>query len=212
MCRAGFLHYTLEMIDFSAYAPQRMFLIQGTDADFDAMVGELAARDPLTQALSVPRFTIEHARMVSAFASEGDGADRTMVVAFSVFSPEAAQVLLKSLEEPADGISIIFITRYPYLVPRTVRSRLMLLHRQELPRVNLRTTASVLEEIKKEAAEKDDEAALRRSRAVALLDELEQVVRQHPRAADTIYRAKAMLFSANLPTKYILDYVSTVIR
>jgi len=135
-----------------------------------------------------------------------------MVVAFSVFSPEAAQVLLKSLEEPADGISIIFITRYPYLVPRTVRSRLMLLHRQELPRVNLRTTASVLEEIKKEAAEKDDEAALRRSRAVALLDELEQVVRQHPRAADTIYRAKAMLFSANLPTKYILDYVSTVIR
>ncbi len=200
------------MIDFAQHAPQKMFLMQGDDAVFDSVVRDLITVNPMTHALSVPRFTIEHARAVSEFAIEATGETRVYVAHFSVFSPEAAQVLLKSLEEPAEDTTIIFITRYPYLVPQTVRSRLMLLHEEGRKKREEGSTKKIIEAIQKEAAEKDDDAAVRRSRAVALLDELESSVKGNHVAADTIYRAKAMLFKANLPTKFVLDYISTVIR
>lgn len=200
------------MIDFSKYAPQRMFLMQGNEAAAEQLASELMAQDPLVQLLSVPRFTMDHAHSVAEFASESSSEPRTFVVYFSVFSPEAAQVLLKSLEEPAAGTSVIFVTRYPYLVPQTVRSRLMILPVVEHGDEAHLKLKDIVTKIQKEAAEKDDDAATRRSRALILLDELEAAVMKHPRHADTVYRAKAMLFKANLPTKYVLDYVATVVR
>jgi len=204
------------MIDFSLYAPQNMFLIQGDEASFDELVASIVPTEPLVQALSVPRFTMDHARTVAEFATEGTGENRTYIIYFSVFSPEAAQVLLKSLEEPAQGTRIVFVTRYPYLVPQTVRSRLMIVESGHLKGEGTKKTTDILKAIQKEAAEKDDDAAVRRSRAVVLLDELEQSlyseVRPRFRDVDTIYQAKAMLFKANMPTKFVLDYVATVVR
>jgi DNA polymerase III delta prime subunit len=198
------------MINFSQYAPQRMFLFQGDDAMSERLVAELMVRDPFIQFLSVPRFTIDHARTVAGFALENSGEERTFIVYFSVFSPEAAQVLLKSLEEPAANTTVVFVTRYPYLVPQTVRSRLLIIQ-QGIEQTD-REKKEIIADMQKEAAEKDDDAATRRSRALMLLDELEAAVATQPKYADTVYRAKRMIFKANLPTKYVLDYVSTVVR
>lgn len=201
------------MIDFSQYIPQKMFLLQGDDAVFDSVLSEIIINDPLVQALSVPRFTMDHARSVAEFAVEGTGEKRTYIVFFSVFSPEAAQVLLKSLEEPDKDTVIIFITRYPYLIPQTVRSRLMLLAENGKIKIeNKKIKNKILEEIKKEALEKDDDPATRRSRAVILLDDLEIVTKGERANSEIIYGAKKMLFKANMPTKFVLDYVTTVIR
>jgi hypothetical protein len=198
-------------MDISKYNPQQVFLLQGNESVFDAIVSDLIKKEPMLQALSVPRFTIDHARSVAEFAVESSGEQQTFVVYFSVFSPEAAQVLLKSLEEPAEHTRIIFITPYPYLVPQTVRSRLMIVAGKE-GNAQGRATKEIITAIAQEAAEKDDEPAVRRSRAVTLLDELEGAVRKTPASIETVYRAKEMLFKGNLPTKFVLDYISTVIR
>lgn len=200
------------MIDLLQYVPQRMFLLQGGQALFDEVLEGVVLREPMAQALSVPRFTIEHARDVARFALEGTGEERTYVIFFSVFSPDAAQVLLKSLEEPAGKTSIIFVTPYPYLVPKTVRSRLTLLSGVEGEIATKDTRAHLLADIQKEASEKEDDPATRRGRAVALLDRLEKVVRGTKTEARLVYEAKEMLFKANMPTKFILDYIATVVR
>ncbi len=200
------------MIDFSQYAPQQGFLMQGDDAVFDRLVAEAMQTDPFVQAMSVPRFTVDHAQSVAEFATEGSGVMRMCLIQFAVFSPDAAQILLKSLEEPAANTIVVFITRYPYLVPQTVRSRLMLVGSSKLEVV--REKNKILEEIKKEAAEKEDDAATRRARATILLDELELAVHREIRSRDAeqIYKARQMLFRANMPTKYVLDYIATVVR
>ncbi len=200
------------MIDLAQFSPQRMFLLQGDEAVFDTLLAERILEEPLTQALSVSRLTIEHARSIAAFSLEGTGEARTFIVYFSVFSPEAAQVLLKSLEEPAPLVSVIFVTRYPYLVPQTVRSRLMLLSPTEEGKREVKTKERVVAAIRKAAEEKDDDAAARRSRALILLDELESSTKHDPRAAAIVYQAKDMIFRANLPTKFVLDDVATAVR
>ncbi len=200
------------MIDFAQYAPQKMFLLQGDQEVFDRTLEHFVKQYPLTQALSVPRFTIEHARSVAEFALEGTGEARVFVVFFSVFSPDAAQVLLKSLEEPDRQTTIVFITAYPYLVPKTVRSRVTLVSGQHIAVSSKSTRAKVIADIQKEAAEKEDDPATRRARAVLLLDVLESVVRTDSSDAKVVYEAKDMLFKANMPTKFVLDYVATVVR
>ncbi len=207
------------MTDFSQYAPQQGFLIQGDDATFDRLVAEAMQTDPFVQAMSVPRFTVDHAKVVAEFATEGSGEVRMCIVQFAVFSPDAAQILLKSLEEPAPRTITIFITRYPYLVPQTVRSRLLLIESKK-SKVESRSKKAILQEIKKEATEKEDDAATRRARATMLLDELELSLQNKAHSEtgsrykdiEQIYCVKEMLFRANLPTKYILDYIATVIR
>jgi DNA polymerase III delta prime subunit len=199
----------VKTIDFTAYYPQQVFLVQG-----DHLFAETLANtslNPTTQLLSVPRFTTDHARTIATFAVEGTGEERFFVIFFAVFSPEAAQVLLKSLEEPAAQTTIVFVTPYPYLVPQTVRSRVMLISDVDWRESPGKTKKSILEEIAKEAAEKEEDAAVRRSRALILLDDLEYFVKDQPYEATILYRAKKMLFKANLPTKFVLDYVATVL-
>lgn len=197
------------------YAPQRTFLIQSTQSAYNRHVAEALVDNSFIHSLSVPRFTVDHARVLATFIAEGTGQQRVYMLFFSVFSPDAAQVLLKSLEEPDLNTTIILMTPYPYTVPATIRSRVMLIHSTEEKEKSAFTITSrdkMLAMIKTEfATDADDDAATRRARAVELLDSLEMNVKDDPKKAGTIYEAKKMLLGANLPTKYVLEYAMSVV-
>ncbi|MDB5255208.1 MAG: polymerase delta subunit [Candidatus Nomurabacteria bacterium] len=199
--------------DFAALAPQQAFLLQGAEDDFDTLMGTALIRNPLTNALSVPRFTTDHAKSLVTFINEGIGTERYFIIFFSIFSPDAAEILLKSLEEPDADTRIVLMTPYPYLVPATIRSRTMLIHSD--PTVFEKQVLSrdvVLAQIKEEfASDAEDDAATRRAKAVQMLDMLEAHVRSTPKKADIIYKAKDMLFAGNLPTKYVLEYAASMV-
>jgi hypothetical protein len=202
--------------DFAQHAPQKTFLVQGSEKSFDTLLATAMIRNPLTSALSTPRFTVDYAKSLVEFISEGTGEARVFIIFFSIFSPDAAQVLLKSLEEPDTDTTIILMTPYPYLVPATIRSRTMLIHddavREVLSHDKKLSREAVLAQIKEEfASDAEDDAATRRANAILLLDKLEAYVRNTPFKAAIIYHAKDMLFSGNLPTKYVLEYAASMV-
>ncbi len=201
--------------ELERYAPQQTFLIQSTEEAYEAFLATALVSSPFIHTLSVPRFTTDHARALATFIAAGTGEARVHIVFFSVFSPDAAQVLLKSLEEPDFETTIILMTPYPYTVPATIRSRVMLLHsdtEQEPCAFTISSRDDMLALIKNEfGTDADDDAATRRARAVELLDSLETFVKNDPLKAGTIYEAKKMLFAANLPTKYVLEYAVSVV-
>jgi DNA polymerase III delta prime subunit len=205
----------MDIATIFSFAPQQTFLIQGNEKNFDELVATALVDYPLTNALSAPRFTVDHAKNLVTFINEGTGEQRLFIIFFAIFSPDAAQVLLKSLEEPDLDTTIVLMTPYPYLVPATIRSRTMLMHdtsvREEVPSGKLSRDA-VLAQIKEEfASDAEEDAATRRAKAVQMLDMLEAYVRTAPQKAAIIYKAKDMLFSANLPTKYILEYAASMV-
>ncbi|MDB5188720.1 MAG: polymerase delta subunit [Candidatus Nomurabacteria bacterium] len=197
-----------------AHAPQKTFLLQGSETAFDTLLASAVMDHPLTNALSVPRFTTDHSKMLVEFINEGTGEQRIFICFFSIFSPEAAQVLLKSLEEPDRDTTIILMTPYPYLVPATIRSRTRLIHNDVLREIGTSGKVSrdaLLAQIKEEfASDAEDDAATRRAKAILILDMLEAQVRSIPAKAAIIYKAKDMLFSANMPTKYVLEYAASM--
>ncbi|MEO5646202.1 MAG: hypothetical protein ABIO57_03860 [Candidatus Paceibacterota bacterium] len=204
--------------DFIASAPQKTFLLQGDENQFDELFATAVVNNPLTNGMAVPRFTTDHAKNLVTFINEGTGTDRYFIVYFSIFSPDAAEILLKSLEEPDLDTTIILMTPHPYLVPGTIRSRTMLIQshsalsatRDVAPRILSREV--VLAQIKDEfASDADDDAATRRAKAIEMLDILEAYVRSTPKKADIIYKAKDMLFAGNLPTKYVLEYAASMV-
>jgi len=202
--------------DIATFLPERTFLLQGSETFFDTFLAEALVTDSFVHSLSVPRFTIDHARALAAFIAEGTGESRTYVVFFSVFSPDAAQVLLKSLEEPDDDTTIVLMTPYPYTVPATIRSRVRLMHSLDTQIFSagfaITNREDVLALIKNEfGSDSDDNAATRRARAVELLDALEHHIQKHPAKATAVYDAKKMLLKANLPTKFVLEYAASVV-
>ena len=199
------------MIDFTTYKPQRMFLVQGNDEQYEAIVADAKDSWQIVQTLSVSRFTVHHAHDAASFAVEGSGSERILVVYFSVFSPDAAQILLKSLEEPDELTTIVFVTPYPYTIPLTIRSRVMLIQTERSSIVPIkRTREQALAYVKDElSSDSDDDAATRRAKAVVFLDELETLYKSDAQKSQTIYDAKRMLFKANMPTKYVMEYVVT---
>ena len=58
--------------------------------------------------------------------------------------------------------------------------------------------------------EADDDAAHKRAKATLLLDTLESSTKKDPTKSRAIYEAKHMLFAANMPTKYVLEYAVTM--
>ncbi|MCC6198895.1 hypothetical protein IT401_01630 [Candidatus Nomurabacteria bacterium] len=200
------------MITPAHYAPQQTFLLQGDEQFFEQLVAHLSKDGMLVQTRALPRLTVEHADEIATFLSEGTGNARVQVVYFSVFSPEAAHVLLKSLEEPALLTTLLFVTRYPYLIPQTVRSRMMLFT-SEREASEEESVATIVARIEKEAGEKEEKSdpAVRRDRALLLLDRLEEASRLQPSTAGVVYEAKRMLFRGNLPTKFVLDYIATTL-
>ena len=199
------------MIDFAQYLPVRTFLVQGDQALHESIVASMEGSYPTVHSLSVPRFTVDHAKTIAAFAIEGDGTDRVIVVYFAVFSPDAAQVLLKALEEPDMDTIVILVTPYPYIVPLTIRSRVTLLQTKRTHiSPTTRTKAEAMEYIKKElASDSDEDAATRRANAIKMLDELEIASSRDHAKSRAIYEAKHMLFAGNLPTKFVMEYVVT---
>lgn len=198
------------------HAPQKTFLLQGSENSFDTLLATAMVAYPLTDALSVPRFTMDHAKALVQFINEGTGENRIFICFFSLFSPDAAEVLLKSLEEPDRDTTIILMTPYPYLVPATIRSRTRLIHdnscRGVFPHNGKLSRDGLLTQIKEEfASDAEDDAATRRAKAVLILDMLEAHVRATPAKATIIYNAKDMLFSANMPTKYVLEYAASMV-
>ncbi len=201
------------MIAFEEYAPQKIFLVQGSQSTYETIVRDLETKVSLVHGVSVPRLTIDHARTIARFAVEGDGTERYLVVYFSVFSPDAAQVLLKSLEEPDPYTTVVFVTQYPYVVPLTIRSRVMLLSAQSTTTTAVsRSKAEVLDYIKSDlSSTSDEDAATRRAKAIALLDEFEITYRADPAKSEKIFAAKKFLFSANLPTSFVMEYIASVL-
>jgi len=201
--------------DITTFLPERIFLLQGSELFFDTFLAEALVTDPFVHSLSVPRFTREHALTLAAFINEGTGEHRVYVVFFAVFSPEAAELLLKSLEEPDEDTTIILVTPYPYTVPATIRSRVRLIHNESVEHVDtftITTRDAMLTLIKDEfGSDADDSAATRRARAVQLLDTLENHVKSDPAKAMVIYDAKKMLLKANMQTKFVLDYAASVV-
>ncbi len=200
---------TKEIID--QYKPQRMLLVQGADTAFATLEAELRPLYENLHTLCVSRFTIDHARIVAAFAGEGSGSERILLVYFVFFSTEAAQVLLKSIEEPDQQTTIIFITPYPYTVPITIRSRVALIqHVQTILSTQHYTSSELVTYIKKElSSDSIEDASARKALAITLLDQLELQWKAIPQKARVIYEAKHMLLHANLPTKYVLEYVAS---
>jgi len=200
----------MKIEELKLFSPQQVFLIQGNEASFNELVASVLVLNPYASALSLSRFTVDDAADVVAFNGEGNGTERYYLLYFSVFSPEAAQALLKTLEEPERTTTIIFVTPYPYMVPMTIRSRALMIS-GESKKEKVSDVKTIISKIKTEAENKDDEPAVRRAAALLLLDELEQSLSQKPEQALSIYKAKQMILRANLPTKFVLDYVSTVI-
>jgi len=206
----------MKFADIATFLPERTFLIQGSELFFDTFLAEALVSDPFVHSLSVPRFTRDHAIALATFIAEGTGERRVHLVFFSVFSPEAAELLLKSLEEPDLDTTIILVCPYPYTVPSTIRSRVRLVHSQEntsgASEFAITTREAVLALIKDEfGSDADDSAALRRARAVQLLDSLEMHVKADAIKSRTIYDAKKMLLKANMPTKFVLEYAASVV-
>lgn len=204
----------MDIKDLQQYAPQKIFLVQGTDAVFDTLLETAIAVDPFSYSLSTPRFTAQHAKNIVTLMSEGQGEERIILIYFSVFSPDAAQMLLKSLEEPDLYTTVVFVTPYPYIVPQTIRSRVLIIHTDAVATMTLpfKTSADALLYIKDEfGKESDDDAATKRARAIELLDALEMKVKGKPELAYYIYEAKDMLFKANMPTKYVLEYAVSMV-
>jgi len=206
----------MKFSDIETFLPERTFLIQGSELFFDTFLGEAVATDPFVHSLSVPRFTRDHAITLATFINEGTGERRVYFVFFSVFSPEAAELLLKSLEEPDLDTTIVLVTPYPYTVPATIRSRVRLIHSEvHAPgkqQFAISTRDALLAQIKDEfGGDADDSAALRRARSIELLDALELHVKHDPIKAGVIYEAKKMILKANLPPKFALEYAASVV-
>lgn len=199
--------------DIILHHPQRTFLIQGDESRFEALLASYIVSDPMTQSLMVPRFTMDHARTVVTLMNEGTGHDRVFLIYFSFFTPDAAHVLLKTLEEPDMNTTIILMTPYPYTTPKTIRSRVRLISTGMIAseKVGLTRTAA-LAHIKNEfGGDSDEEAATRRAKGIQFLDSLELTVRAVPAKARYVYEAKHMLFAANLPTKFVLEYAVSMV-
>ncbi len=199
--------------DIIEYQPQRTFLIQGDESQFETLLASYIIDQPMTQSLLVPRFTIDHARTMVTLMNESTGEDRVFLIYFAVFSPDAAQVLLKTLEEPDIQTTIILMTPYPYVVPKTIRSRVTLIQSNNMsPEAMKLTRTSALAFIKDAfGTESEDDAAMKRAKGVQFLDTLEQTCRTAPAKARYVYEAKDMLFAANLPTKFVLEYAASMV-
>lgn len=197
----------------SAFAPEQIFLLQGNQETFKALVTDASAQTSSLEQQTLSRFTVTDAQTVVSFNLERE-AGAWCIVYFDVFVADAAQVLLKTLEEPREGIHIVFVTPHPYLIPQTIRSRVRLIPivlTTETPPY-LSSKKTLLEYVKETfSSDSEEDASIRRAKATILFDELEQYARNSPEKSKVIYEAKDMLFKANMPTKQVVEYLVSII-
>ena len=194
-----------------SYTPEQIFLIQGDEKAFTNLAKDISLQTTILEEQKLSRFTMEDAHNLVTFNLERHP-DSWCLIYFDVFVNDAAQVLLKTLEEPRQGIYIVFVTPHPYLIPQTIRSRVRL-----IPNALVNESPSYLKS-KKEVSEyikvfgdENIEASGRRAMATVFLDSLEEHFRSSPEISKLIYEAKDMLFKANMPTKQVVEYLVTMI-
>lgn len=196
-----------------SYAPEQIFLIQGNAETFRNLVEDTSLVVPNVERQALSRFTIEDARNLVEFNLER-APNSWCVIYFDVFMTDAAQALLKTLEEPKEGIYIVFVTPHPYLIPQTIRSRVRLIPdvlMTEAPEY-LKSKKLVEEYVKENfGSESDEDASVRRAKATVFLDALEAHVRTSPEKSKVVYEAKEMLFKANMPTKQVVEYAVAMV-
>lgn len=194
-------------------APQQVFLVQGNKSIFDTLVNEAEAQTNFLEQKTLSRFTIEDAQSIVSFNLERE-AGAWCVIYFDVFVVDAAQVLLKTLEEPREGVHIVFVTPHPYLIPQTIRSRVRLVPNTiEVNTPEYLSSKKALQEYVKEtfSSDSDEDASIRRAHATVLFDALEHHVKGSPEKVKAVYEAKDMLFKANMPTKQVVEYLVSMI-
>ncbi|MCC7436466.1 hypothetical protein IT402_01155 [Candidatus Nomurabacteria bacterium] len=199
--------------ELTNYYPQTVFLIQGDKNTFDSLVEDVSKEIPSPENFNLSRFTIEDAKKIVEFNLEREP-NSWCIVYFDVFVSDAAQVLLKTLEEPRENIYIIFVTPRPYLIPQTIRSRVRLVTNNisNIEPKYLSSKQSLLEYIKKTfGSESEEEASVKRAQATILFDNLEHKNKKDSEKIRVIYEAKQMLFKANMPTKQVVEYLVTML-
>lgn len=196
----------------SNLAPQQVFLIQGNKETFSELVEDVGKNTSFVEGQSLSRFTMEDANKIITFNLERESS-AWCVVYFDVFVADASQVLLKTLEEPREGINIVFVTPHPYLIPQTIRSRARLISlnlENQIPKY-LSSKKEISEYIKETFGDDSVEASIRRAQATVFLDQIEEYFRNEPEKIKYIYEAKDMLFKANMPTKQVVEYLVSMV-
>jgi DNA polymerase III delta prime subunit len=189
-------------------SPEQIFLVQGNEQTFSELIKEIH----WSEYSKLSRFKMEDAQDLVSF-NLGRSGDAWYIVYFDVFVSDAAQALLKTLEEPNEGVHIVFVTPHPYLVPQTIRSRVRLILsdiKMEAPEY-ISSKKAVAQYIKEVIANEDIDASARRAEATRLLDAFEQSMKDNPEKLEYIYKAKDMLFKANMPTKQVVEYLVAMV-
>ena len=196
-----------------SYQPQHCFLVQGNALLYTQYLAELVLHKYATYEQNASRFTIDDALALRTFIIEDTGDRRYCVIYFSAFSPDAAEVLLKILEEPPIKTRIIFITPHPYLVPQTIRSRVRVdtTLQKDFVQTDALTKENITTELAIALGDEKEEAAIRRERALFFLDRLEYAVKTNPTKVKLVYEAKDLLIKGNLPSKQVLEYIATIV-
>lgn len=196
-----------------SHNPEQIFLVQGFKKDFESYLKNISENISSVEYLSLSRFTKEDAFEVIRFNLERSK-NSWLIIYFDVFMSEASQILLKTLEEPTDGIHIVFVTPHPYLVPQTIRSRVRLITsngESNLEEPDFLSSKKEIQEYIKVFGDENINASVRRAKATIFLDQLEQLFYKEPEKIKIIYDAKDMLFKANMPTKQIVEFVVTMV-
>lgn len=201
-----------------SYTPSHVFLIQGGVGALDTLVQDLKQEEVSHTVFSFPSLTMDIAKELRSNVSAFGEGEHWVLVSFSFFTRDAGDVFLKLLEEPYNGMHIILCTPYPYLVPDTIRSRVLFLIGDDHSTVRAPFFALSLDEklehIKKFfGTDAEDEAAVRKVEAFAILDEYEKVLHSSKRFSESkfLYDAKRMIAYAGIPPKQALDYVVTML-
>jgi DNA polymerase III delta prime subunit len=193
--------------------PEQIVLLAGSRETFAALIDDVSMHIPVLEQQSLARFTVDDAQNLLTFNLERAPGSWARVY-FDVFVADAAEVLLKTLEEPREGITIVLVTPHPYLIPQTIRSRVRLISETLLMDTPpyLASKAAVLAYVKETfGADSDEDASVRRAQATVFLDALEAHVRSSPDKSRIVYEAKDMLFNANMPTKQVVEYVVSMV-
>jgi hypothetical protein len=195
--------------------PQQVFLIQGNQDFYKTLLTTLEESVSTVERIATARFTMEDARTVVSWNNDHAGSEDWLLVYFDIFVPDAAQVLLKTLEEPGRNVRIVLITEHPYLIPQTIRSRVRLLLGTQsedlvLPEY-VQSKKALTEYIKETLAGEEGDVSERRAIAAHLLDLLEHKSKKDTEKLRHIYRAKEMLYKANMPTKQVVEYVAAML-
>lgn len=175
-------------------------------------------------------FSIDHARKLKEFSSYVNTEKHVILISFDRISEAAQQALLKTLEEPAEGVSFVIIVRSSALLLPTILSRVQQISissplREDKSREQeclsfakgtltkrLTSLAQYIDAAKEKDEEKKGEA---RQQLIAFFSGLEEFCREqdihNPKRSeglDLVYAAKRDLQDIAPSVKMICEHIS----